>query len=213
MVLSLAFLLVGGLMRESVPVVTVRQLQPQHIEQTVLCTGRVEEASKEVLAVAATGTQVQVRVAVPENRLRLVAVGQRVRVTGSAFRADVYTGTVVALGEKAYTSQTGGTVVDAVIALESADASLRCGLTAKADICVSSTDGILLPYTSIAADENGQEYVYVLRNSRAVRCNIEAAEELADGVLVRAGVQAGDRLIEDPASVPGDGALVEEAAG
>ena len=210
--LSLAFLLVGTLVRESVPQVTVQEIEMAYIEQTVFCTGRVEEAGREVQAVSTGKTRVQVRVAVPENRLRQVAEGQAVRVTGAAFRREVYTGTVVSLGREAYLSQTGGTVVDAVIALDATDASLRCGLTAKADICVSETDGIVLPYTSICADESGQEYVYVLRDSRAVRCDIQAVEELADGVLVTAGVQAGDRLIEQPDQVSGDGARLQEAA-
>lgn len=211
MALSLAFLLVGGLVRDSVPQVTVQEIQSRHIEQTVFCTGRVEEAGREVQAVSTGKTRVQVRVAVPENRLRLVAVGQTVQVTGAAFRRDTYTGTVVSLGEEAYLSQTGGTVVDAVIALDVTDASLRCGLTAKADICVNATDGILLPYTAVCADENGQEYVYVLENARAVRRDITVAEELPDGVLIRSGVAAGERLITQPDKVSGDGAPVEVA--
>ncbi|MBO5797544.1 MAG: HlyD family efflux transporter periplasmic adaptor subunit [Clostridia bacterium] len=209
--LSLAFLLVGPLVRESVPQVTVQEIEMAYIEQTVFCTGRVEEAGREVQAVSTGNTRVQVRVAVPENRLRQVAEGQAVRVTGAAFRREVYTGTVVSLGKEAYLSQTGGTVVDAVIALDVTDASLRCGLTAKADICVSNTEGILLPYTAVCADETGQEYVYVVENARAVRRDITVAEELAEGVLIRAGVAAGERLITQPEKVTGDGDPVEVA--
>lgn len=209
--LSLAFLLVGTLVRESVPQVTVQEIEMAYIEQTVFCTGRVEEAGREVQAVSTGKTRVQVRVAVPENRLRQVAEGQAVRVTGAAFRREVYTGTVVSLGKEAYLSQTGGTVVDAVIALDVTDASLRCGLTAKADICVSSTEGILLPYTAVCADETGQEYVYVVENARAVRRDITVAEELAEGMLIRAGVAAGERLITQPEKVTGDGDPVEVA--
>ena len=211
-VLLLAVGLVGGLLHEEPVEVRVRHLKTEGIQQTVLCTGRVEEAGRDVLAVSASGTKVQVRVAVPENHLRFVREGQRVVVSGTAFHEESYNGTVVSLGEEAYTSSTGGTVVDAVVALEGADASLKCGLTAKANIAVRYSEGLLLPYSSLCADEEGKEYVYVLENTRAVRREVTVQEELAQGVLVAGGVQAGERLIEEPEKIKSEGVLVKEAA-
>lgn len=207
--LSAALLLVSGVWKRRLPVVEVTVLKEQTVEQTVRCTGKIEEAGGKTQAAAASGNKVQVRVAVPESRLKQVAVGQRARITGAAFGEDYYTGTVVSLGKSAYTAPSGGTVVDAVIALDATDPSLRCGLTAKAGICVERVEnGLVVPYACLQEEEDGDAYVYVLRDARAVRCAVTVGEELADGALVTEGVAAGDVLITNPDDVPADGVRV-----
>lgn len=190
--------------------VTVQVLEQQTVTGVVSCTGKVEEAGRDVLA-ASTGGRVQVRAAVPENRLRSVAVGQRVTVSGTAFSAERYSGTVLSIADKAYTTPTGTTVLDAIVALDATDTSLKCGLTAKVNICVSEQVGIVVPYSSLCADEDGGEYVYVAENGRAVRRDVTVGEELADGVMVTTGVTTGEQLILRPETVPHDGARVQEA--
>lgn len=211
--LSLAAWLIGRAAGSNVPQVTVTRVATQHVEQTVQASGRVEAATAAVQAVSANGkTKVQVRVAVPEGRLRRVAVGQRVTVTGAAFSAASYTGTVVALGAAAYQNPAGSTVVDAVIGLDAADASLKCGLSARAGICVGSADGVIIPYEALMADDDGREYVYLLKNGRALRADVTVAEELAEGVWISEGVAPGDWLIDDPAAVSRNGTRVRVEA-
>lgn len=200
---------VSRVARARVPEIETVTLTRGTVEQTVQCTGKVEEATGDTMAVAAAGKKVQIRAAVPESRLRQVAVGQRVRVTGAAFGAEAYSGTVAELGAAAHTTAAGGTVVDAVIALDAADESLRCGLTARAGICVARVeDGLLLPYDCLSTDDGN--YVYVYQNGRAVRRNVQLAAELSDGALVASGLEAGERVIRTPDTVPGDGARVRE---
>lgn len=196
-------------MREEVVTVTAKTLCRQTVTGVVSCTGKVEEAGREVMA-ASTGSRVQVRAAVPENRLRAVAVGQRVTVSGTAFSAERYSGTVLSIADKAYTTPSGTTVLDAIVALDATDHSLKCGLTAKVNICVSEQEGIVLPYGSLCAAEDGTEYVYVVQDGRAVRRTVTVAEELTDGVLVTDGVAAGERLILQPETVTADGVRVQE---
>lgn len=197
--------------QQEAPRVATEQLVWQQMEQTVQVSGKVEEATRDVLAVVApNGGKVQIRVAIPENRLKLVQVGQRVVVSGAAFSAEGYGGAVVSLGDKAYTGATGGTMVDAVIALDNFDSSLKCGLSAKAGICVNTLEGVLVPYQSVMADEEGQEYVYILRDGRAVRQDITEATELLEGLFVTNGLAAGERLITEPQSVSAGAAVRAE---
>lgn len=200
----------GNVLQSQTVAVTVRVLQPQTVEQTVVCSGKLEKAGNEAQAVS-TGTSVQVRIAVPENRLKAVQVGQRVTVSGTAFAAKRYSGTLISLGDTAYTTVAGTTVLDGVVVLDATDKSLKCGLTAKVGICVDESEGLLLPYSSLAAAEDGTEFVYVAENGRAVRRDVTVSEELADGVLVTAGVTAGEKLILHAEDVPQDGARVTEA--
>lgn len=200
---------ISGAVQNSRPLVTVTTLQRQTVEQTVECTGKVEEATGDTKAVAATGSKVQIRVAVPESRLRQVAVGQTAQVTGAAFGKSAYSGTVVLLANTAYTSAAGGTVVDAIIALDAADSTLRCGLNAKAGICVARVEnGLLVSYECLREDEDGNEFVYVLEDGCAVRRTVEVSADLAEGALVATGLQEGDRLIQNPDDISGDGARV-----
>lgn len=209
-VAAMALILAAGrVWRAQVPTVETVVLTRSAVEQTVQCTGKVEEATGDTMAVAAAGKKVQIRVSVPESRLRQVAVGQRVRVTGAAFGADAYGGTVTEIGAAAHTTASGGTVVDAVIALDTADETLRCGLTARAGICVARVeDGLLLPYECLCTDDG--VYVYVYENGRAVRRAVQIEAELSDGALIAAGLEAGERVICTPDAVPGDGARVRE---
>ncbi len=209
--LATAFWWGGRAMRAQTVTVTVRQLENRKVEQTVVCSGKLEKAGSEALAVS-TGITVQVRIAVPENRLKAVKIGQRVTVSGTAFAAKRYSGTLISLGDTAYTTVAGTTVMDGVVALDATDSSLKCGLTAKVGICVSEEEGLLLPYSSLAAAEDGTEFVYVVENGRAVRRDITVSEELSDGVLVTAGVTAGEKLILHAEDVPQDGARVAEAS-
>ena len=195
--------------REEVVTVKTRTLCSETVIGIVSCTGKVEEAGREVLA-ASTGSRVQVRATVPENRLRSVAVGQRVTVSGTAFSAERYSGTVLSIADTAYTTPSGTTVLDAIVALDATDHSLKCGLTAKVNICVSEQQGIVLPYGSLCAAEDGTEYVYVIEDGRAVKRTVTVTEELTDGVLVAAGVAVGERLILQPETVTEDGMRVRE---
>ena len=205
-----AFVWGGQVLGAQTVTVTVRQLQLQTVEQTVVCSGKLEKAGKEAQAVS-TGISVQVRIAVPENRLKAVKVGQRVTVSGTAFNAKRYSGTLISLGDTAYTTVAGTTVLDGVVVLDATDTSLKCGLTAKVGICVNESEGLLLPYSSLAAAEDGTEFVYVVENGRAQRRDVTVSEELADGVLVTAGVAAGETLVLRAEEVPQDGARVAEA--
>lgn len=208
LLLAVAFWTVGR-SRETVLQVPTAVVQTGPVSQTVSCTGKVEKAGEKVQAVS-SGSRVQVRVAVPESRLKQVQVGQTATVSGQAFWADGYVGTVVWLGNTAYTAN-AGTVVDAVIALEASDSSMKTGLTAQAAICVDTVDGVTVPYTAVEADEQGREFVYVLENGQAVPRYITVRAELADGVLVSEGLTAGERLITDTTAVPYAGAAVEAA--
>lgn len=209
---SVGLILMGArsLRKEPIPV-RITPVKFEQVEQTVRCTGRVEPAAGETPAFAGAGEAVLVRVAVPESRLRRVAVGQQVRVSGDAFSAEWYRGRVAALASSAYVTPSGGTAVDAFITLEGTDDSLRCGLTARADICVSTVFGMLLPYSCLLADDRGEEYVWIEEKGRAARRYVTVLEETASGALITGGVEEGDRLITDPSDSLKEGDPVREA--
>lgn len=175
--------------------------------------GSLTDTSKPCAVIASSDTR-RVKIAVREQDLQKVAIGQRVTVTGSGFRKDSYTGVLTELSSSARQQLVGTvteTVVDAVVMLDQdqMDASLRVGLNAKAAVQVSSIpDALVVPYECVLQDEEGDEYVYAYADGRAARRVFVSGEEWSTGFHVVSGLQTGDRIILDPEKVSGDGAPV-----
>ena len=160
--------------------------------------------------VLSEGDGVQVSVAIRENTLSRVTVGQEVTVSGVAFDKASYKGYIseIAPSARSRVGSTGSeTVVDAVVRLADgeADDSLLLGLTAKAAVTVATCEDVLLvPYDCLAQDDSGEEYVYCVRDGIAGRTAVTVSKELPEGVLVEGGVTDGDVLVCAPETLDGD---------
>ena len=176
-------------------------------------SGSLTDTSKPC-AVIASSDMLRVKIAVREQDLQKVAIGQRVTITGSGFRKPSYTGVLTELASSARQQIVGtvtDTVVDAVVMFDQdqMDPSLRVGLNAKAAVRVSSTpDALVVPYECVLQDEEGNEYVYAYTAGRAVRRDIVSGEEWSTGFHVVSGLQAGDTVILDPGKIARDGTAV-----
>ncbi len=175
-------------------------------------------AAQKPCAVIANSETLQVAIAIREQDLQKVALGQRVTIKGSGFREPLYTGILTEMAASArqqYVGSTTETVVDAVVSFDSGcvDDSLRVGLNAKALITISETpDALVVPYECVLQDEEGTEYVYVCVDedgkTRAVRRNILSGEEWSAGFHAVSGLQAGDRVISNPEAISRDGTAI-----
>lgn len=166
-------------------------------------------------AVITTGNGRQISVAIREQYLPLVKVGQTVTVSGVAF-AKEYNGTVEKIASTArqqYVGTLSETVVDAVISLDDTAADLRVGLNAQAGIVVNTTENaLLLPYEAVGQDESGKEFVYVYDGKQnAYRRTVELGSETADGILVVSGISAGERVVQNPEELSGEQVAVQVA--
>ena len=150
---------------------------------------------------------------VPCAVLALLETGMPVRVTGDGFQKDAYAGTLTEIASAARSGSSSGTVVEGVVTLKAGeiDPSLRLGLTAKAAIVTSVTDGgVVVPYEAVLTEEE-QSYVYVLEDGCARRRNIRVQSQLAQGVLLADGDLSGARVIAQPGRIDRDGMAVVAA--
>ena len=70
------------------------------------------------------------------------------------------------------------------------------GCSVDATISVSRiSNAIVVPYSAIMQDEDGNEYVYLLREGHAEKRIITTAADLGDEVWVSSGLAAGEELI------------------
>lgn len=153
----------------------------------------------------------RVRVAIREKDLRSVKEGMRVRISGDGLDRAVYNGT---LSEISCTASAGGsaTVVAGLVCPVSGeiDESFRIGLTAKATVVVSVTEGgYLVPYESVLSDDMGS-YIYIFKDGAAHRYDVNGAPQLAYGLLLTDADLADDHVILEPEKVTTDGCAVME---
>ena len=56
-------------------------------------------------------------------------------------------------------------------------------------------DTALIPYTAVLADEDGQEYVYVVEDGKAVRTVVETGSSNSTEVVILSGIEEGDVVV------------------
>ena len=75
--------------------------------------------------------------------------------------------------------------------------NIKEGYSAKCKIITSQDDNVLvIPYESVLADDNGDEYVYKVIDSRAVKTYIQTSRELENGFEVLSGLNTSDTIIK-----------------
>lgn len=160
----------------------------------------ITDTSQPVMVIS-DENQMQVRLSVNESQISMVQVGQKATITGIGFQGE-YHGTVESISNIATqaVSTTGQeTVVEVIVTIDDAGEDLKAGLSAKCKIVTSQDTGtIVAPYEAVGAEENGQEYVYVYENGKAIKRTISTGKEFASGFEVLSGLQSGDRLILTP---------------
>lgn len=145
-------------------------------------------------------TDMQVRLSVPETQISDVKTGQRVTITGSGFKGT-YNGTVQSISDEAKQkiSPTGeDTVVEVLVSLENPSEEIKPGFTAKAKIIIQEKDEMILPYEAVQAEDNGEEYVFIVKNNHAVKQPVTTGDEYENGVAILSGIEYGETVINDP---------------
>lgn len=157
------------------------------------------------LAVVAQDDSLRAVLYVNESLASQVEVGQRAEIAGVGFPDITFEGEILSISDEAVqqASTTGKeTVVEVVLQVLNPTDDIKPGYTIKAAITTKEIpDTALIPYTAVLADEDGQEYVYVVEDGKAVRKNITAETEFAQGLTISAPFAAGTKLILEPEQV------------
>ena len=102
------------------------------------------------------------------------------------------------------------------VAVPNKDRAIKPNLTAKLKINdYTNTNAILIPKSIISENENGQQYIYVIKDKNekdeamAERVIIETGKTQEDVIEVLAGIQDGAEIIEEGARSVKDGQAVK----
>ncbi|MDR1753497.1 MAG: hypothetical protein LBR74_01130 [Eubacterium sp.] len=147
---------------------------------------------------------------VNEADISFVKPGQTARLSGAAFEPGVYTGKVIDMSKTARQLSNGisvETVVDVTLEVNPVGKSnpevspLRAGYTVKARISAGKAREILtVPYEVILQDDVS-EFVYLLKNRKAVRQNIITGEDMENGAELIHGLSPNDEIIISPENI------------
>ncbi len=157
-----------------------------------------------------------VRADIPELYARQVAEGQRANVTTDASPDDILAAKVVSIAPYArravsLNGQQQSATVTARLSLVGTQPDLRPGYSVNVKIFTDAIqDAVLVPYEAIG-QENGQEFVFVVRQGIAHKLYVETGYELDGYIEIKTGISVGDIVLVSPPATLKDGDRVEVA--
>lgn len=154
-----------------------------------------------VLKLVQTGN-VNVKIAVPENEITQWRVGQQATFTVAALGNQSFTARV---SEKGVEADPAAHTYTVKLALANPSGRLMPGMVcrvlmpaAQRQTAEAATGSdILLPPRAVLLDENGHRFVWLAVNGKATLRRVEVGPLCADGILISAGLNDGDRVITE----------------
>lgn len=156
----------------------------------------------------------QIQINVVEKDIPKIKVGQNVKIDCKAV-SDILYGTVSSIGNSAkQTTTTTGkeTTVKVIIGIDDSNEEIKSGYTAACAITVSEKENTLLvPYSSIGANENGKNFVYIMNDSKIEKRYVTCGAEYNNGQEIKKGLKSGDIIVYDASNVENlDSTVVNE---
>lgn len=199
--LTVGLLAAPKMVLKSVPTATVVKVEKVEHVDTVSLSGTIMKNL--------TKDETYVQTYVPEQDISKVVLGQTAEITGDAFPDTVFRGTVDRISDTASKVQFGNvqkTAVEVKIKIDSPDETLKQGYTASVKLITSEPSTMsLVPYEAVNQDDGG-EFVYVLRRSKAEKLYIETGAELSSGIELKTPIY-GEKIITVDELVENGGAV------
>lgn len=171
------------------------------VEERLQEPGELASPGQPVVRLVGAGN-VKVTAGVPERYAGEIEQGTQVRVTPNAYAAEPRGGRVTFVGA-AIDTQSRTFPVE--VAVENADRSLKPSMVVRLDVTRDVLENVIVvPTEAVVRDERGTSVFVVAGDSVASRRVVELGPNAGETVVLRSGVEAGDRII-----VSGAGDLAE----
>lgn len=145
-------------------------------------------------------SELYVDVQISEVDINRVVIGQEAELSFDAISGQTYTGDVT---EVARVGEDTGSGVDFTVTLRiiNPDGQVRPGMTTAVNIIVSNENDVLILPSRAVRSNNGQRFVYVLKNGALQQVEIEVGVMSDTSLEVLSGnVKAGDLIVLNPPS-------------
>ncbi len=149
-------------------------------------------------------TQMKVEIKVHETWINKIQLGQKARITTTAFPDKVFTGTVLKKAALA-DSQSSSLLADVKVyttdvGIDGSHDYLRTGMTAKVEILIEELKDVLfVPIQSVVSEEGGENKIcYVMTDNGSERRPVEIGLFNDDFVEIKNGLADGEQVLFNP---------------
>lgn len=160
-----------------------------------------------------TINSVKIKIAIPENEVSSIKIGQTCRIKISALDNKSFEAKVV---EKGISANPVSHTYDIKVRVNNADLRIMPGMVCKAYLINNGTTtdkrNIIVPYKAIQVDYSGKHFVWIKdEQNKAVYREVLPGKLIGNGVAVEQGLQEGDELIIEGYQNISPGTIVEIA--
>lgn len=145
-------------------------------------------------------SQYVVNIYVKQNEAVQLKEGQKGSITVIGMEEKKYLGTITEIGDTA--SVQGGSAVPMVkvqLAIDEPDENIKVGFETKVKLDLNiKTDVVAVDFQGIVEDQNGNKFVYLLKDNMAVRKPVKTGIDDGFWVEVVEGLIPGDQYILNP---------------
>lgn len=154
-----------------------------------------------LIAVVAPTDTLKAVVRVDEMEIGKVRVDQPATITTPAYPDETFTGSVLRIDPLGERSSTGTATVYPVEVEVAAAGKLRPNMNVDAEIITETRkDALALPLEALQTDDDGQWYVWLVRDGRAARVQVTPGLRTRVEVEIREGLAPGDEVVVGPLS-------------
>ena len=158
----------------------------------------------------------RVTVSVSQYDAIQISNGQRAVITVKGLDKS-YDGTVTNIGEAAEISMTGTTKeakVEVEVVISNPDDKMKVGYEADVEIILMETkNAISVSFEALQKDKDGNSFVYVVENKRAVKRLLKTGTETEFDIQVIEGLKENESYIKNPPAALKEGDRVRAAGG
>ncbi|MCR4431485.1 MAG: efflux RND transporter periplasmic adaptor subunit [Tepidanaerobacteraceae bacterium] len=148
--------------------------------------GEVASPGVVLLTIADTST-LKLKGTVPQQSVPMLHVNQKLDVTVDIFPNRIFEGTIERIGPMAVST---GEYFPVEISIKN-PGELKAGLSARASVDVSSSEGVVIPASAVV-QSNGLSYVYVIKNNVAFKRTVALGLKNDSEIEVLKGLDAGE---------------------
>ncbi len=150
--------------------------------------GEIASSGATLLTLADIAT-LKLRGTVSQEIVPLIQAGEQINVTVDIYPDKVYTGKIGSIGPMAVST---GEYFPIEISIPNSG-DVKPGLSAHASLNISGQDSVIVPLASVVQN-NGQSYVYIIKDSIAVKQTVLTGLKNDKEIQVLKGVEAGQRV-------------------
>lgn len=137
--------------------------------------------------------QVAVKIAVPENEIAHLKVGQKATFQVSALGGKSYQ---TQLTEKGIVANPLSHTYEVKMKVDNIDGALMPGMICDVNVLADSLqDGFTLPVSAVSLDADGRRFVWVVADGKAVRRWVDTGALTGNDVAITGGLSEGEKVI------------------